>query len=171
VIRTCFTRLTAAAVAAAALAFTAAPSMAQQSADAGATAAKSARPERSEHRGMRYHQAIARLKEKLKLTAEQESAWNTFSQSMEPAKRAPGERKDPATLTTPERVDQMHALRAKAAEAADRRGDAIKAFYAVLTPAQQKVFDDETLRMYRHGPGPGKMREHKKGPRHADKGA
>jgi Spy/CpxP family protein refolding chaperone len=32
---------------------------------------------------------------------------------------------------------------------ADRRGEAAKAFYATLTPEQQKTFDAHTLRQHR----------------------
>ena len=61
-------------------------------------------------------------------------------------------------LTIPERIDRLRALKAQRDAEMVRRGDATKAFYATLSPEQQKVFDSETLRFGRHrhgGPGHG----------------
>ncbi len=92
----------------------------------------------------------ADLKAKLKLTAAQEPAWSTFSASMQPA--AHGPRPDKAAmekLTTPERIDKMRALHAERGAQMDKRAEATKAFYATLSPAQQKVFD--ATAMQHHG--------------------
>ena len=55
-----------------------------------------------------------------------------------------------AKLTTPERIDKAKALRnqhmAEMNAASDKRGEATKTFYAVLTPEQQKVFDAASAR-------------------------
>lgn len=63
-----------------------------------------------------------------------------------------------AKLPTPERIDKMKALRTEhmnAMNAAmDKHADATKAFYATLTPEQQKVFDANTMRPQRSGKGP-----------------
>lgn len=100
---------------------------------------------------------LSELKAKLKITASQEAAWNTFSESMKPPADMMGKRPDPAELdklSTPERIDKMRALHKEhmaAMEAAmDKRGDATKAFYAALSPEQKKVFDAEFARMGRH---------------------
>ena len=57
---------------------------------------------------------------------------------------------DMAKLTTPERIDKMKAMRtehhAVMSLEMDKRADATKAFYAVLSPEQQKVFDEKTMR-------------------------
>lgn len=94
----------------------------------------------------------AALKEQLKLTPEQEAAWASFAASHKvPAgmKGQPMEMPDLSKLTTPERIDKMKELRAqRMAErtaAMDQRAEATKAFYAALTPEQQKVFDDQTM--------------------------
>ncbi|MBS0610482.1 MAG: Spy/CpxP family protein refolding chaperone [Proteobacteria bacterium] len=119
------------------------------------------------------------FKQKLQLTPAQEPAWTTFVQAMKPTAEARQARLDLQgmdKLSTPERIDRMRALRAQRAADMDRRGDAVKAFYATLTQAQQKTFDAEGTRMYgqrghrggqmgdwrgaRHGmhrPGPGTM--------------
>ncbi|MCX7276157.1 MAG: Spy/CpxP family protein refolding chaperone [Burkholderiales bacterium] len=96
---------------------------------------------------------MAALKAKLQLTSAQEPAWTTFTASMQPA--APmGPRPDHAEmakLTTPERIDKMRAMRAERDAAMDKRADATKAFYAALTPEQQKVFDANAMPHF--GPG------------------
>lgn len=107
---------------------------------------------------MAQHQAA--LKQSLQLTAEQEPAWNTFIGTMHPEERtarlgrlSPQELQQ---LTTPERIDRMRALRAQRSAEADRMGEAVKQFYAQLTPAQQKTFDAQT---WRHHRGMGSMGE------------
>ena len=56
-------------------------------------------------------------------------------------------------MTTPERIDHMRQQREQHHAEADRRGEATKAFYAQLTPAQQKTFDAYALRGKKgHGP-------------------
>lgn len=128
----------------------------------GAAAAPDARKGPGEHR--ERHQAYkaqraAALKEQLKLTPNQEPAWNSFTASMQQGEgHARLDRKELDKLTTPERIDRMRALRTQHAAEADRRGEATKAFYAVLTPEQQKTFDARAQRMGprgehgKHGP-------------------
>jgi protein CpxP len=101
---------------------------------------------------------LADLKAKLKITASQEAAWNTFADSMKPANDMMGKRPDPAELdklNTPDRIDKMRAMhkeRMTAMEAAmDKRGDATKTFYAALSPEQKKVFDEAFSKMGHHG--------------------
>lgn len=93
---------------------------------------------------------LASLKEKLKLAAEQEAAWNTFIASAHPGPRQPipdrqAKREEFEKLSTPERLDRMQAMmemrRARMAE----RAVATKAFYAQLSPGQQQVFDAEAM--------------------------
>ena len=60
-------------------------------------------------------------------------------------------------LPLPERIDKMRAFRKErmaAMDAAmDKRDDAIKTFYATLTPEQQKIADEEHSKMMHHHPG------------------
>lgn len=101
----------------------------------------------------------AELKAKLKITAQQESAWNTFTTAMKPPARETLPRLDRAELdklTTPERIDKMRSLRNQQLAAMDQRDDATKAFYAALNPEQQKIFDSEYTRWgARHARGNG----------------
>jgi protein CpxP len=100
----------------------------------------------------------AEMKTKLKITADQEGAWATFTTAMKPPsdwmdhKRT--DRAEMDKLTTPERIDKMHALRvqhmADRSAAMDKRNDATKAFYTVLNADQKKTFDAEHARMGGH---------------------
>lgn len=107
----------------------------------------------------------AELKAALKITAAQEAAWTTFTTAMVPPARPMAQRptrEDMAKLSTPERIDKMKAMRtehhAVMSLEMDKRADAVKAFYATLTPEQQKVFDEKSMRQ-------GEGRSDKKGPR------
>lgn len=94
-----------------------------------------------------------RLKEALKLTPAQEGAWKEFTASMQPPK-APTQRLDRAEwdkLTTPQRMEKMQALRSEREAHMNQRLEAVKKFYATLTPEQQKAFDEQHQRMGRHG--------------------
>jgi periplasmic protein CpxP/Spy len=100
---------------------------------------------------MAKHQA--ELKAALKITAAQESAWTTFTAAMTPPANSMAQRpnrEEMAKLTTPERIDKMKAMRtehhAVMSVEMDKRADAVKAFYATLTPEQQKVFDAKAMR-------------------------
>lgn len=95
----------------------------------------------------------ADLKAKLKLTPEQEGAWGQFTGAMQPPAKGLS-RPDPAEmakLTTPQRLEKMQAMKAEHDAQMTKRAEATKAFYAALTPEQQKVFDAETLHQGQHG--------------------
>lgn len=94
----------------------------------------------------------AALKTQLKITPAQEAAWTDFLASHKaPAgmKGQPAAMPDMSKLSTPERLDKMKELRAQhmaeMTTAMDKRTEATKAFYAVLTPEQQKVFDAHAM--------------------------
>lgn len=97
-------------------------------------------------RMQKYHaERQAKLKAELKLSAQQEPAWNAFVARTAPEPRAmkAGAREDWSKLTTPERLDKMQALKAERDAQMAQRIDATKRFYASLTPEQQKVFDTQ----------------------------
>lgn len=109
-----------------------------------------------EHRAKQHAARAEALKQKLQLTPAQEGAWTTFTNAMQPGARpAMPDRAEMAKLNTPERLDRMRALRTQRAAEMDRRAEAVKAFYATLTPEQQKTFDTETAQhVGHHGMGP-----------------
>lgn len=122
------------------------------------TAAKPAAPtaeQRDQKRAERHAQMQKRMAERqaafkaeLKLTPEQEPAWNAFIARTQPQAGAmphQGTREDWSKLTTPQRLDKMQALKAERDAAMAKRVDAIKSFYAVLNADQQKVFDSKHL--------------------------
>jgi len=111
-------------------------------------------------RAQMHAKHLANLKAKLKITASQEATWNSFADSMKPSKDMMGKRPDRAEmekLTTPERIDKMQALHKEHMTAIEammgKRAEATKAFYAALSPEQQKTFDAETAKMGPHGDG------------------
>ena len=111
-------------------------------------------------------------KAKLRITAQQEGAWNSFTAAMRPPARdaaAPRpDRAEFAKLTTPQRIDRMRELRARHMAEADARGDAVKTFYATLNPAQQQTFDALPPPHFgKHDFGHGGPRDH--GPRGGDR--
>ena len=107
---------------------------------------------------MREHFAkrLAKLHDKLKLNADQETAWKTYMAAITPQPHARPERPnrgDWQKLSAPERMEKM-LNRMKEAE--NRLGNALaatKTFYATLTPEQQKIFNDNVGMgpMQRHG--------------------
>jgi hypothetical protein len=101
--------------------------------------------------------AFARLHGDLKLGASQEGGWQAFEQaySIDPqefAKRRSAEA-GVASLTGPQRVDQAIGLARSDLADLQRRGAALKAFYASLSPEQQHIFDRDTA-----PPTPGRDR-------------
>ena len=145
-------RLAATALAAA-LAGVAAPSFAQPGQGPGPAAEQAQRPRAPspEQRQQFMQKRLEDFRQKLQLTPAQEPAWNGFVQSMQPNAEQRHARLDwqgMDKLTTPERIDRMRAMHAQHGAEMERRGEAVKAFYAQLTPAQQKTFDDRGTRMY-----------------------
>lgn len=124
------------------------------------------------HRAEYRARHLATLKDQLQLTPAQEPAWTAFTASMQPGERtARLDRQGMEQLTTPERIDRMRALRAQHAAEADRRGEATKAFYAALTPAQQKTFDARAVRgQHRMGMKQGGEGRHAHGPQGGQRG-
>lgn len=123
-----------------------------------------------QHRAERMQKHLDALKAKLAITPEQEGAWANFTTALKPDASAQDGAQKPhmdraawMKMTTPERIDQMRAMRARRFAMADARGDATNTFYAALTPAQQKTFDEQAIRMMR------KMKKHH-GDRHHHEG-
>jgi hypothetical protein len=105
------------------------------------------------------------LHDALAIRPDQEAAWQAFQAATTPA---PGERKAwreahagergaaPHAATTPERLDRMAQRLAEHEAAFQRHAAAVKTFYAVLSPQQQRTFDAlAELGHGRHGGRPG----------------
>jgi Spy/CpxP family protein refolding chaperone len=99
-----------------------------------------------------HAQHLAKLHDKLKLTAQQEGAWKKFAAASTPPNKEA--RPDPAELdklTAPQRLEKglehMKAMETKLGE----HLAALKEFYATLTPEQQKTFDEQTTHHGMHG--------------------
>jgi hypothetical protein len=98
---------------------------------------------------------FANLHDSLHLTAAQEDGWRAYKAALQPDPYAESRHRQAAqmipTLTTPRRVDLMNAEMSADMAYARRQGEAVKAFYASLTPDQQRAFDHETAQGGRSG--------------------
>lgn len=101
-------------------------------------------------------QHAQRLRDALQLRPDQEPALRALTASMQPSEadrqRMRGEREAMRNLTTPQRLDRMQAMMGEREARFRQHAEAIKRFYAQLTPAQQKAFDAMPMMM---GPGMG----------------
>ena len=83
-----------------------------------------------------------RLRAALQLRPDQEPALKAFVGAMKPGARSErGQRQAMAQMSTPQRLDAMRARAVERLARLDQRIAATKAFYAQLSPAQQKAFD------------------------------
>ena len=115
-------------------------------------------PKMHEHRDamrtQRHQKHLDEMKVYLQLQASQEAAWQSFAGVMKtPIKRpAPPAPSELEKLSTPERIDKMMAQKTERDAEITKRMNASKTFYASLTPAQQKVFDTHTQKLFAKGP-------------------
>lgn len=110
------------------------------------------RVERHQRMEQRMAEHQQKLKQDLKLTAEQESAWARYAESFKrpaPTAQRP-DREALQRMTTPERLDFMQARKAERDAHMNRMVEATRSLYAALTPEQQKVFD-QRAHPRRHG--------------------
>jgi Spy/CpxP family protein refolding chaperone len=92
----------------------------------------------------------AALHDKLGLSAAQETAWKTFTDRLQATAPAEPQGAPVANLTAPERADRMAAFLQTAQQRAATRAQAVKEFYVVLSPEQQKVFDSQFQGRHHH---------------------
>lgn len=104
-----------------------------------------------------------RLRTALQLTPQQEPALRAFIDATRPPEglreKIRAERQERQAMTTPQRLDRQKARMAERAAAFDRHAEAVKRFYAQLTPSQQKAFDAMSWMGGRRG-GMGDHRGH-----------
>lgn len=150
-------RMAASLVAFCALVGASSTSYAQPMGDHPAAPPESAR-EHGIHAHMHRHgEAKAKaLHDILNVRPEQEPAFQAFVSSMKPpVDRDEHKSRDEARapLTTPERLDRMTAHMAERQAAFQRHVEAVKQFYAVLSPDQRRAFDALTGMMMDGGRG------------------
>jgi hypothetical protein len=110
-------------------------------------------------------QLMGLVHDALALRSDQEASWRTFMASMAPpaAMMSHGdEAHDRAMLTTPQMLDRMaEHMRREQAEF-ERHAAAVRQFYTVLSPTQQRTFDALMMLMHHgmgmHGMGAMEMR-------------
>src|SRR6478752_1484068 len=99
-------------------------------------------PERQAMREAHERQHLQDLKTVLRLRPDQEPALAAFLQARRPPledRRGPPPQ-DPG-MTTPQRLDDMARRDAERTAEGKRRADALRTFYAALSPEQRQVFD------------------------------
>ncbi len=98
----------------------------------------------------------------LNLAPAQEAAWQTFATASSPDSEQVARERAAAQmmpkLTSPQRVDLSIAAMQDDLRTLERRGAALKAFYATLSPAQQATFDRQTAPSEEDDQGPPEAR-------------
>ncbi|GGY23896.1 Spy/CpxP family protein refolding chaperone [Pseudoduganella albidiflava] len=103
------------------------------------------RAERIEKRQQKLHEA-------LKLTRNQEAAWATYLAAIAPRQDiARADRASFKELNATQRAEKRLEFSKARVAHQETRLAALKTFYAALTPVQQKVFDEHSLRGKRKG--------------------
>jgi periplasmic protein CpxP/Spy len=86
------------------------------------------------------------LHEKMKITPQQEPAWKAFHEATAPVQRPrmpiADARNDEENLSAPQQLEKMLANQKERQAEMEKHLAALKTFYAVLTPEQQKIFDE-----------------------------
>ena len=90
------------------------------------------------------------MHDKLSLSPAQEAAWKTFTDKVQATSPVRPEAAPAATMTAPERADRMAAFLQTKQQQAATRAQAVKEFYAVLSPEQQKIFDSQFQGRHHH---------------------
>jgi len=89
------------------------------------------------------------LHDALRLRPDQERAWRMFDQASQPDPQEEARQRNAfermGSLRAPQRFDLSIQMMRAELEATERRANALKSFYAVLSPEQQAIFDRETL--------------------------
>jgi len=106
-----------------------------------------------QHSEERMQRLAGLVHDALTLRPDQEANWRTFLASMEPSGGMMMQRGDEAqghSMTTPQMLDQMAARMNREQAEFSRHAAAVRHFYAVLSPTQQRTFDALMVLMH-HG--------------------
>ena len=94
-------------------------------------------------------QSVDNLRDALRLRPDQERAWQIFDESSRPDPQEEDRQRNAfermGSLRAPQRFDLSLQMMRAELEATERRANALKAFYATLSPQQQAIFDREPL--------------------------
>lgn len=118
-----------------------------------AKAGHDTQPDRAAWMAKRMAKHEAHMHESLMLTPAQEPAWQKFIGATRPVHPAMGQRPDRKAfdaLSAPERMSQFIAMEQQHIAQQQTHLEALKTFYAVLTPQQRTVFD-HMQRPHHHG--------------------
>jgi hypothetical protein len=92
---------------------------------------------------------LIRLHEDLKLSDNQEAAWRDYATAIAPDPQQAARHRATTELLplvpTPRRIALIEATMAQDAIDFKKQSAAVVTFYGKLTPAQQKIFDQDTL--------------------------
>jgi len=92
----------------------------------------------------RMEKRQAELRAKLNLNANQDTAWKAYVARMRPADMPQRpDRAEMEKLSVPERMEKRLAFMKQAEQRLTDRLAATRDFYAVLSPEQQKIFNEE----------------------------
>jgi hypothetical protein len=108
----------------------------------------------------RQQHRMEKLKQSLKLGADQAASWTAFESAMQMPAMAHPDHKAMANMATPERLDAMNKMKTERDAQMQKRQDATRTFYASLNPEQKKIFDSETARAMHQHDRHGKMNSH-----------
>jgi len=165
-----FQVLTSAAALSAAIAVSCAAFAQEPPAGGAPPSAEAMRQHWAEHRHEHAEARAHALHAILNIRPDQEGAFQALMAAMKPPEGAgamrPGQGGMEA-LTTPQRLDRMAARMAEHQAAFARRADAVRHFYAALSPEQQRAFDALHGMMGRghhsHGDAGGQFGHHGEG--------
>lgn len=107
-----------------------------------------------------HQQHMTKLKQSLKLGADQTTAWTAFETAMQMPPMERPDHKAMASMTTPERLDVMNKMKNQHDAQMQKRQDATRTFYASLNPEQKKIFDSETAHASHQQDRHGKNKPH-----------
>lgn len=112
---------------------------------------------------------LAELHSKLKLSKDQEGAWQTFSDQVTAQAKQMGAHKMGGMMgkeppkTAPERMAMMADMMKDRAQSMSTMADAVKTFYATLSPEQKATFDAMQTEHMQHMGHMGQMKQQERG--------
>lgn len=106
------------------------------------------------------HKHLAELKSELKLTKDQEPAWQTFSDKVNAQAKNMDAMRDKMKMdrpdmpmSSPDRMEMMSGMMKDRAQMMATMADTVKTFYATLTPEQKSTFDKMHMNHMKSGGG------------------